>query len=470
MFEWLNSTFDRFPPVVLYAVSTIVEKSFSLITIPLVALYLTPAAYGAFDVAVVAADLVVLLVGMGMTEQLIRFASVEKSVLVQQRVAGEIIGVALLTAAVFIVVVMALSRNYANLIGLTLDLNAFRVVLIGSCLTGLIELPLAWIRLQDDAKHFAVLVFIRTLVQVLAIFVVLGSGFGAEGLLVANGIVLSLYSLYLLIWQLKRTPALWSWSRCRQLFHYGVPVLGAMISMYVLGNASRLFLAQEVDPTVVGHFGLASRLAMILSVALYPLELWWLPKRIVVLREPGGLNRSAEVFGVGMSLLLIFGLGVNLLVPMFIVLGLPAAYAGALPLVSLLTLAMGLHAMAGMLEVGSYARESGYRVLLIDFAGASVAIVGFIVLIPQWGAPGAVGAMAAGQLIRIAGYLIDGEALAPIRYPWVALGACFALTFALVYFAPPPAELLARLVWSLVAAVALLAALWSTRLARKLEV
>jgi len=341
---------------------------------------------------------------------------------------------------------------------------------VGSCLTGLIELPLAWIRLQDDAKHFAILVFVRTVVQVLAIFFVLSTGFGAEGLLVANGIVLSLYSLYLLIWQLKQTPVRWSFSRCRQLFHYGVPVLGAMISMYVLGNASRLFLAQEVDASVVGHFGLASRLAMILTFALYPLELWWLPKRIAVLTEPGGLKRSAEVFGVGMSLLLIFGLGVNLLVPMFIVMGLPDAYAGALPLVSLLTIALGLHAMAGLLEVGSYARERGYRVLLIDSISASVAIVGFIILIPQWGAPGAVGGMVAGQLFRIVGYLIDGEALAPIRYPWVAFGACFAIAVALVYFAPPPAELLARLAWSLVAAVVLIAALWSTRLARKLEV
>lgn len=470
MLAWLNSAFDRFPPVVLYAVSTVVEKSFSLITIPLVALYLTPAAYGAFDVAVVAADLVVLLVGMGMTEQLIRFASVEKSVLQQRIVAGEIIGVALLMAAVFIVTVMALSRSYADVIGLTLDIDAFRVVLIGSCLTGLIELPLAWIRLQDDAKHFAVLVFVRTVVQVLAIFLVLSMGYGAEGLLVANGIVLSLYSLYLLVWQLKQTPALWSWSRCRQLFHYGVPVLGAMISMYVLGNASRLFLAQEVDPSVVGHFGLASRLAMILTFALYPLELWWLPKRIAVLKEPGGLKRSAEVFGLGMSLLLFFGLGVNLLVPMFIALGLPAAYAGAVPLVSLLTLAMGLHAMAGLLEVGSYARERGYRVLLIDFLGASVAIIGFIVFIPQWGAPGAVGAMAAGQLVRIAGYLIDGEELAPIRYPWIAIGLCFLLAVGLVYFAPPPGQLLARLAWSVAAGMGLIAALWVTKLVRKLEV
>ena len=460
----IAARFSSLPSAVLYALSAAIEKSFSFITIPLMAAFLSPAEYGNYDIAVVAADLVVLIVGLGMAEQLIRFASTAGSDIEKRRIAGEIMGCAVVAAGLFMAFVMAISGYYANLINLQIDIVAFRIVLCGACLSALIELPLAWLRLQDDAYDFLRFVLVRTLCQVSAIVFVLSSGYGAAGLLVANGIIMGASTLWLVSQQIGKTPILFSYQRYRQLLQYGLPVLGAMLCMYALGNASRLFLGNGVSAEEVGNFGLATRFAMILAFALYPLELWWLPKRIAALKSPEGLELSARIFGVGAGLLLLAAAAVCLLIPIFIEELFSSGYTDAIKFLPWLTLIVGLGAIAGMLEVGSYAREYGYRVMAIDFVAASAAVIGFVVLIPLWGVYGAMVAMGIAQILRIGGYLRDGSELAPINYPWRSCLFCFALVASAIALVPAEASAVVRLGWAFGSCVGLLVAMFSTAL------
>lgn len=452
------------PNAVLYALSAAIEKSFSFVTIPLMAAFLKPSEYGNYDIAVVAADLVVLIVGLGMAEQLIRFVSTSNSDAGKRQIAGEILGCAVVATSVFLAAVLLISERYADLVNLQLELVAFRIVLAGACLSALIELPLAWLRLQDDAYAFLKFVLVRTLCQVASIVVVLTSGYGAEGLLVANGVIMGASTLWLFGSQIRKTPVKFSYSRFQQLARYGFPVLGAMLCMFFLGNASRLFLGNTVSAEMVGNFGLATRFAMIVAFVIYPLELWWLPKRIPALRHAAGLELSAQVFGVGVSLLLLAGLGVCLLVPVFILELFPPGYSDAVKFLPWIALILGLGAVAGMLEVGSYARENGYRILAIDFSAAFIAVLGFVLLIPQWGVYGAMVAMGGAQLVRISGYLIDGVELAPIHYPWRSSLLCLALVGLIISLVPADASVLLRVGWALGGSLTLIAVLFATDL------
>jgi|GEM_PF-5402456 len=452
------------PNTLLYALSATIEKSFSFITIPLMAAFLKPSDYGNYDIAVVAADLVVLIVGLGMAEQLIRFVSTAKSETEKTLVAGEILGCAVVTATLFSGVILLLSDRYAELVNLQLDLFAFRIVLCGACLSALIELPLAWLRLQDDAYSFLKFVVVRTLCQVASIVFVLTSGYGAEGLLVANGIIMGGSTLWLFGSQIRKTPVRFAYDRFRQLLRYGFPILGAMLCMFLLGNASRLFLGDAVSADAVGNFGLATRFAMIVAFIIYPLELWWLPKRIPALQSASGLDLSARIFGIAVGLLLLAGLGVCLLVPVFIEELFPAGYSDAVKFLPWITLIVGLGAVAGILEVGSYARESGYRVMAIDFCAAVTAVLGFVTLIPLWGVYGAMVSMGVAQLVRISGYLLDGVELAPIQYPWRSSLFCLVLVALAVSLIPTDTTVVARFAWALGAGGILCVALFATSL------
>ena len=441
---WLS----RLPAPVIYAISAALEKSFALLTIPLMAAYMSPADYGNFDVTVVAADLVVLLVGLGMAEQLIRFSSTAPNVAEEKRCAGEITGAALLIAVVATALVLVFAPTLQALLGLQVHIIALVAILIASCFSNLIELPLTWLRLQNNAQSFLNIVLCRTLLQVTGMAIALTNGYGAEGVLIANSIVLVGFSLYLLIQQHRDTPIALSRQRCAQIASYGAPVLAAMLAMYLLGGASRLFLAQSEPSEVVGHYGLAARFGLATVLLLYPLELWWLPKRIAVLREPNGLLQSAQVWGIAMAILTLSAMGVSLLAPVFVVAFLPATYAGAIALIPLLVITQSLHATAGLTEVGSYARETGYRIMFIDATAAVLAVLTFFLFIPDYGVYAAAGGVALGQCIRIVGYAVDGAHLAPIPYPWFsALVTIVAATLAVAY-APAAESIISRLGWT----------------------
>ena len=462
MLAWLS----KLPAPILYVASVAIEKSFALVTIPLMAAYLTPESYGYFDVAVALSEVVILIVGLGLTEQLIRFASTAGSEKDEARVAGEIMGCALCIALLGAALALLSGPLIKTILSLQVSLPALQFMLVGACLNNLIVLPMAWLRLRDDARGYLRVVVARTLCQVGGISIALISGYGADGVLISNGLVLTVFSVWLMFNQAKHTPFFISRDRFLQIGSYGAPLLGAMLAMFLLGSANRLFLAQSVNPEVMGQFGLASRLALATALLLYPLELWWLPKRIAILKQQDGLQRSADVWGLAVAILIISATGVALLAPIFISAFLPVAFVGAIALLPFLVLTESLHAVAGLTEVGSYARDTGYRVLLIDVSGAVVAVVGFYALIPIYGAHGAIAAVAMAQLVRIVGYVFDGRTLAPISYRWVRCISCAVVAALFIRFAPAASDYLAGIAWTALATVSLLGVVVATGLVR----
>lgn len=462
MFAWLS----KLPAPILYVVSVALEKSFALITIPLMAAYLSPESYGYFDVAVALSEVVILIFGLGLTEQLIRFASTANTRTEESKVSGEIMGCALVIALTGAAIALFIAPTLKELLSLEIGLPALMFMLVAACLNNLIVLPMTWLRLKDDAGSYLCVVLLRTLAQVCGIALALTLGLGADGVLISNGVVLTVFALVLTLQQSRVTPFRISLKRFAQIGSYGAPLLGAMLAMFLLGSANRLFLSQSVSPEMMGQFGLASRLALATALLLYPLELWWLPKRIAVLKSKEGLQQSADVWGIGVAILILSATGVALLAPVFISAFLPIVFVGAIAILPFLVFTESLHALSGLTEVGSYAREAGYRVLMIDSAGAIVAVVGFILLIPEYGAYGAITSVAAAQLFRIAAYVADGKALAPITYRWWGTLACSVVAVGFVNLAPNPSDYMASIAWTVFATLSLAAIALLTGLVR----
>lgn len=450
---WNRSPLSRLPSPVIYVISVGLEKCFALITVPLMAIYLSPGEYGQFDVAVTLIEFVSIVAGVGMSEQLIRFASTAKDEEGAKRCARELLGAAIILSIVFCLIVQAFAAPMIEALDIAMHIDVMRAILIAACITTVLDLPLMWIRLQDNAVEFMVLVVGRTAVQALGLFIALSSGFGAEGAMVSNAIVLICFSILLVAIQIRKTGVSVNWARFREIARYGAPIVGAALAMFALGSANRLFLPEYVSDEEIGWFGLASRLAIATWLVLYPFELWWAPKRIAALSTPEGLERSRVIWGFGVALLIFSCMGMALAGPVFVTVILPDAYAGALDYLPLVIVAQSLHILVFLTSVGSYARETGYRVLMIDCAGAALAIVGFWLLIPLYGVWGAIGSIILGQTLRLGLYIVDGAKLAPIQYPWARTGLAAAVAIALVAFAPGAETPWLRVAWSAMAAL-----------------
>lgn len=433
----LHLSLARLPTPVIYLISVVATKAVSLITIPIMAAYLSPADYGDYDVAVSFIEFILLTLGLAIGATLIRFASTAENEEAARQCARELVGTALCIVIVFGIPVIYYGPILLDQLGIRTNHFALRILIAGAAISAMIELPLFWLRLKDRAITFFTVVLARTLAQALLTWFILSQGFGVPGVMISNGLVLLAIAAVLLFMQIRDTGIAVSRSALGHIIFYGLPIVGADLAMFGLGNANKLFMPPYVSSETIAHFGLAARLALIVSLATTPFDLWWIPKRIASLTQPGGLELGARMWGNGIAITILAATAVALGAPIIVHLLLPTSYVGTIAYIGPLVIIQSMHIATLFSNVGSYARKHGSYVFGIEVFSATIAIAGYFLLIPMMGVYGVLVAMAVGQICRFSLHLWFGQELAPLPYPWLAAITCIAVAFILVIIAPP---------------------------------
>lgn len=447
----MRSLLKRLSPVIAYVASVALDKGFSLLTIPLAAAYLTPPEFGRIEVAAGLVEIVGLVLTFGVADTLVRDAGVAGDEERRRMAAARLCGASLVLALVAALVVQSIATSLATLTGVKLSEAALRLGLAGATVTALIEMPLVWLRLRQRTGAFLGFIAIRSVAQALGMWVALSAGMGADGILVSNGLAMVGFALLLIVVQMRDTGISFDRDSIRSIMRYGVPLVGAALAMYALGSFSRLFLVGQVPDAEIAYFGLAFKLALIAPLLHQPFALWWNPRRIEVLHGVDGLRRSADVWGLGFSVLAIGSLAVALGGPVLVHLALPAAYGPAAQLVAPVVLVCALNELCTLCNVGAYARSHGLAVLAVNAAGAGAAVIGYAVLAHRFGVHGVIVAMSSGHVVRLALFVWLGRSTAPIPYAMRAAALVGGVGCALTMFAPPAAMLAARMAWSVAA-------------------
>ncbi|MCI4664768.1 MAG: oligosaccharide flippase family protein [Neomegalonema sp.] len=471
--DGLIARLKKLPPPVIYTISIVVTNAMSFITMPLMTFYVDKAQFGQFDVALALVEGFTLIAGIGAAHQLIRFASTADSDREAADVASELLGVALIFCGVLSVLVQLLTIPLMAGLDVKVDPFALRMMLLSGTVAACVELPLMWIRLKDRAWHYLAFAVGRAVTMVVLLWIVLSAGYGVTGLMISNASVMLAGTAVLVFLLWRETGVKVSIDRFYQAARYGAPIVGAALCMFALGNVNRLFMSGEVADAVIAEFGLAQRFAIAVFLVYAPFELWWMPKRIALLKEKDGYAQSAEYWGLGVAILLLGAAAISLTAPIFIELALRDQYHQSSAYIPALIGATVLAYIVMLSNVGAYAREDGYAVLMVDAIGAGVAILGYIVLVPLEGAlGGAVGAliaMFAGNFTRLGLYVVAGLKSAPIRYPWerALIGAAAAAL--VIWGAPDQEQWLLRFGYSVIAGLALLGVMFALRLMRPVE-
>ena len=337
-----------------------------------------------------------------------------------------------------------------QLLKINVEPGPLRLLLAAATVSALIEMPLVWLRLKGEAQLFMYYTMGRTALQAASTWSVLALGLGVSGVMVGNSIILLSFAAFLSVRQWRATGAMVSMRCLRRIRDYGLPLVGAALAMFAVGNANRLFLTGHVTDAEIAHFGIASRLALATALIYYPFELWWIPQRIRILNEKDGLQRSAATWGLGYSILLTSAMSVALVGPSFIIIALPASYEQAAYLLPFLVAVQFFNFTGSLSNVGCLVRENSVEVLAIDFTSAIIALLGYYFLVPLFGLWGAIASMTAAFSARLALYLIIGHAMAPINYPKKRALIATLTAIALIYLAPDKADIFLRAGWSVI--------------------
>ncbi len=431
------SVIGRLPSPIIYLVAVVATKGMSLVTLPIMAVYLPPTAYGQYDVAVSFVEFILLILGLAIGPTLIRFASTATTDADKRRCARELLGTLLGLVVVAGAPAVIFGPYLLDSLGIETEHTAMRVLIAGSTVAAIVELPLVWLRLKDKAMVFFAVVMARTLAQALLMWLALSHGYGVAGLMITNGSVLIALAVVLALMQIRDTGISVSHRALMQIIGFGVPIVGADLALFGLGNANRLFMPGHVPSDVIAHFGLAMRFALVMSLATSPFDLWWMPKRIAILQKPGGFEESARMWSIALAIVVLAGAAVALGGPIIVHVVLPASYVGINDYLAPLVAIQSLHILTIFTNVGSYARANGGYVFAIEVTSALIAVAGYLILIPMMGVYGAIVSMAAGQVVRFMLHLRFGYELAPLPYPWMSAVIITAATVVLVAIAPP---------------------------------
>ena len=291
-------------------------------------------------------------------------------------------------------------------------------------------------------------------------------GYGAAGILIVNGAIMISVAAVLLVLQYRETGISLSDTALRQIIVYGLPIVGADLAMYGLGNCNKLFMPGHVPSETIAHFALAARIALIISLATAPFDLWWAPKRIATLTQPGGLELGARMWGIGAALVIVAGTGVALGGPLLLHVLFPPSYGGAYAYLYPLIILQSVHIITNLTNVGNYARSNGSYVFAVEAISATVAVAGYATLVGPYGTSGVLASMAAGQTVRFTLHFWLGDELAPLPYPWLPALVSIAGAVLIVVLAPSADDLAWRFAYAIPATACLIALIFASGLVR----
>ena len=439
----------------LYGFGVAFGKGLSVLVLPFVARMMQPEEFARLDVTASFLEATGIVAGLAVGDLLFRFARAGDGDAEAQRRLAELLGVAALWAVIVALATQLVASPLTAAQPLRVTDAAFRMGLASAACTGLIELPLAWLRFRNRPMAFAALVCARSAALAGVMLLVLYFGGGASEVVSCNALIDITLALALFLSHARRFGIRPSAAMARNARRYAAPLVAGGLAMFGLGSLDRWFLQSAVDPAMLAQYALAAKLALATPLLIQPFLLWWLPRRIALTASPEGLETSARAVGFGAALLICAAAAVSLAGAVFVSVALPPAYQGAIAYLPALVLAAVLNEAVTLVNVGAFARTHGREVLLVNGVGGVSAVLFYALLIPSLGPWGAILATLAGHAVRLALFAAFGRNAAPIRYPVRTLLPLAAAAAGLVALSPNPAAPLAASMFACVATASL---------------
>ncbi|WP_416900149.1 MAG: lipopolysaccharide biosynthesis protein [Minwuia sp.] len=449
----------RLPPALrqtlLYALSIATAKAVSFVMVPVFTQFLTPEDYGRLDVLQTLADLLSVVIGLGLADCVYRFAGTENDPARMRRAAASVFGLAMASGAIFLAAGQLAAPWVANLLPGGVQVSETRLILISLAASGLILVPLAWLRLNGRAGTYALASGGRAVLQALLATLLLSLGFGVAGVLLAGMIACIALTTWMVVMQLRQTGLVLQGEDVRRHAAFGGPLVLAGAAAFVLGSCDRWFLAALDGTAAVAAYAVAVKFGLIVAMGAQPFELWWQARRFPMLGGENGPRLVAASAWTGTVWVVLCGVGVAAVAPQLIRTMTPAAYHGAADLVPWLSGIAVLHAVTGLLNVGIYSGRTGWDAFRVEGAVALAALALYGLLIPRFGVEGAISATAlaqAGRMILVVGL---AQKRRPVPYPLRAIAVLLALGAAALAAIWMQSDWLAELAAGVTAALAI---------------
>ncbi len=386
----------------LYGLSIFLMKGISLVMLPIYTSYLMPEDYGRLEVLVVFSNIVSIVLGFGLVEALYRFVGLADGIEQKQRHAAE----CLLVAGVIALISYTIFHFYSTelLPYLPGDITENELYLLGVALSvgGLINIPLAWLRITERAGLFFTISMLKVILQVSLTFYWLINGWGISSILAAGAVSSIIVAIILCVIQLKETHISFSIKHIKSIITYAGPIFIGGAATFTLSGMDRWLLADHFGAIQIAAYAIAIKLALVPTLLIQPFTLWWFPKRFSVLKEHDGKNINAHFAVVGAIISVFICGGLGLLGPLLIQHLTPVTYHGAISILPWLLLCTLLKMLSDLLNLGCFVEKSSKVQMNINLVASAVGGLLLMLLVPLLNINGALIALIVAGFTRLA--------------------------------------------------------------------
>lgn len=411
----------------IYGLALGFSKGVGFVMVPVFTHYLEPADYGRLDVLQTLADLLGIVIGLGLADTLFRFAGKAKDEEDRRAIAANILGMALAVGLFSLVVTQLFAPLVADALPGDVSVAQTRLILGSLAVSGISMVSLALLRMRDRSGLYLLGSVGRVGLHAMLAFLLLSLGFGITGILAAGLAAAAVLAVALIVWQVRSIGLRFDFAQCRGYAVYGGPLVLTGMAGFVLGSFDRWILADAVGTAAMAEYALAAKFGLMTAILIQPFDMWWYPRRFAVLAEPDGAERSARIVGIGVSIAVLSAVTVAVAGPVMIRLMTPASYHGAIAYVPWMSALAAVHNVTTVFNIGCYSgRTTGWPVV-IDGTAAAVAVAGYFLLIPVYGAWGAIAATTIALSLRLAMSYRISQRITPLPYPLKRLLALSAI-------------------------------------------
>lgn len=429
----------------LYGISIALMRGVSLFMLPFIAHYLSPAEFGRVEVLSSLTVIASVLVGLGLEDSLYRFAGAQKSPRKRMYIAAQIFTLAGVITLICLVLLTVLVPFLQPLIPGDIPQYAIWFALLIISFESMISVPLGWLRMRDQAVKFFIATTGRVLLQAGLTVLFLQYDPSVISIFAAGLIATILQLVVLCIWQLNMHRLVLTQRFTRKVLTYSWPILISGLLGFVLMGLDRWFIVNMSSLEAVAIYGVGAKLAIGVVLLLQPYTMWWAPKRFMILTEKGP-NETAKYISIGLLWCMVACFMVVTGAQWLIEFIMPAQYHHAVPILWVLALAMFFKETAELINIGCFLGEKSYTQMHINILGAGIGLIGFVSLIPLYGAMGAGLALCLAQFAKCLAFYYFSQRISPLPYSWVNLSIIFvALSIAailIVFTYPPTLQLL----------------------------
>ncbi len=415
----------------IYGFSDFISKVLAFFIFPVIAAVFSPETYGVLELILTATGFLGLAMQCGLNNAVQRFywdkeieSSTRPAIVTTGFVTQFSFG---LLALVLGMLALPFVLPMTNEAGWPITWIALVGALVVMVFTQWTQYVLDVLRLHFARFRFVALALSSRLSVLLASLVsVVWLGYGLDGLLATQALVLTLFLPVGLLmirkdFNLKSLSLDWS----RKLVGFGYPFIFAGLAYWLFGSMDRWMLASMSSVEEVGIYSVSFRFSSIVFFVSVAFGQAWSPLAIKIRTDHPESYRKiyGQVLLLLLFVMLIVGGGVALFSGETIGLVMPKEYhASAIPL-SVLCFGIILQATQQVTAIGISIEKKTFLLARLAWLTAFVNLAGNYLLVPRYGATGAACATLISYAVLTFSYLFFTQRLHPLQMEWRRLMA-----------------------------------------------